>query len=160
MYYWPTIFQDSFKIAQECDKCSRFVGKRRQVVMLLKPVIVEKPFQQYGMDLISVINSNSSIGHKFILTATNYFTRWSKPIPCKNAYQKAVIEIIKRIITCFGIPHTFISNNGSIFIRGDLSKFVIEYGIYWLFSSNYYPQGNGLVESTNKNLTRIIKKNN
>ena len=26
------------------------------------------------------------------------------------------------------------------------------------YSTNYYPQGNGLVESTNKNLIRILKK--
>jgi hypothetical protein len=31
-------------------------------------------------------------------------------------------------------------------------------GIKIKYSANYYPQGNGLVESTNKNLLKIIKK--
>lgn len=28
-YYWLTIFQYSFKIAREYEKCSRYMGKRR-----------------------------------------------------------------------------------------------------------------------------------
>jgi len=121
-------------------------------------MVVEEPFQQWGMDFISVINPNYLIGHKFILTATNYFTRWSKAMPCNNTYQEVVIKMIKRIITHFGILQTIISDNGLVFIGGNLSKFIIEYEIYWLFSPNYYPKGNGLAESTNKNLTWIIKR--
>lgn len=49
--------------------------KRRQVAMLLKPMVVEKPFQQWGLDFVGVINFNSLIDHKFFLNATDYFTR-------------------------------------------------------------------------------------
>jgi len=66
--------------------------------------------------------------------------------------------MIKRIITHFGIPQIVILDNSLIFIGDNLSKFVAKYGIYYLFSSNYYLQGNGLAESTNKNLTQIIKR--
>lgn len=37
--------------------------------------------------------------------------------------------------------------------------FELENGIFLYHSSNYYPQGNGLAESTNKNVIRIIQKN-
>lgn len=33
-----------------------------------------------------------------------------------------------------------------------------EFKVVLKFSSNYYPQGNGLVESTEKNLLDVIKK--
>lgn len=72
--------------------------------MPLKPMMIEEPFQKWGLDFISVINTNFSIGHKFILTITNYFTRWFKVMPCKNTDQEVVIEMVKRLITCFGIP--------------------------------------------------------
>jgi len=55
------------------------------------------------MDFIGVINPNSSVGHKFILTTTYYFTRWLEAMPCNNADQEIMIEMIKRIITHFGI---------------------------------------------------------
>ena len=39
-----------------------------------------------------------------------------------------------------------------------LTAFAHEKGIKLHYSANYYPQGNGLAESTNKNLIRILKK--
>jgi len=56
------------------------------------------------MDFIGVINPNSLVIYKFILITIDYFTIWLDVMPCKNANQETVIEIIKRIITHFGIP--------------------------------------------------------
>ena len=39
-----------------------------------------------------------------------------------------------------------------------MTEFALEYGIKPKHSANYYPQGNGLDESMNKNLVNIIKK--
>ncbi|KAH9289992.1 hypothetical protein KI387_034109, partial [Taxus chinensis] len=39
-----------------------------------------------------------------------------------------------------------------------LSEWAVKNGVYLKTSSNYYPQGNGLAESSNKNLIRIIKR--
>ena len=106
--------------------------------MPLKLVVVEEPFQQQGMDFIGVINSNSLAKNKFILTATNYFTIWLEAMPCKNVDQETMIEMIKKIISLFGIPQTIISDNGPTFIGGNLCKFVAKYCVYQLLSSNYY----------------------
>ena len=37
-------------------------------------------------------------------------------------------------------------------------KFYNDYNIILCHSTSYYPQGNGLVESSNKSLVRIVKK--
>ena len=39
-----------------------------------------------------------------------------------------------------------------------MSDFTLEKGIKFKYSVSYYPQGNGLAESTNKNLIKIIKR--
>ena len=48
--------------------------------------------------------------------------------------------------------------NASYFSSIKLTAFSNEKGIKLHYSTNYYPQGNGLAESTNKNLIRILKK--
>jgi hypothetical protein len=48
--------------------------------------------------------------------------------------------------------------NGSIFIGSKFTEFCGEYGISMVQSLNYYPRGNGLVESTNKTPVQILKK--
>jgi transposase InsO family protein len=63
-----------------------------------------------------------------------------------------------RIITQFGVPANITTDNAKAFSSTELSSFCFKYGIVLSHSSNYYPQGNGLVESNNKNLMNILKK--
>ncbi|KAH9289484.1 hypothetical protein KI387_033601, partial [Taxus chinensis] len=58
----------------------------------------------------------------------------------------------------FGVPATIISDNALAFLGAKITDWAVKHGIYLSSSSNYYPQGNGLAESTNKNLLRIIRR--
>ncbi|KAH9309108.1 hypothetical protein KI387_037019, partial [Taxus chinensis] len=58
----------------------------------------------------------------------------------------------------FGVPFTVISDNVMAFLGMKISEWVVKNGVYLKTSSNYYPQGNGLAKSSNKNLIRIIKR--
>ena len=62
------------------------------------------------------------------------------------------------IITRFGVPKTLVFDNASYFSSGELNEFALENGIRLRYSSNYYPQGNGLIESINKNLLKFLKR--
>jgi transposase InsO family protein len=62
------------------------------------------------------------------------------------------------IITRFGIHECLVFNNASYFSSLEMSEFALEKGIKLKYSASYYPQGNGLAESTNKNLIKIIKR--
>ena len=66
--------------------------------------------------------------------------------------------IKERIITRFGIPLKITTDNAPTFSSGKVNEFCFKYGIILSHSSYYYPQGNGLAESTNKNLMNILKK--
>ena len=69
-----------------------------------------------------------------------------------------MVEFLDSIVTRFGVPSTIISDNAKAFVGAHIYFWAIDHGIYLSTSSNYYPQGNGLVESSNKNLIRIIKR--
>jgi transposase InsO family protein len=62
------------------------------------------------------------------------------------------------ILSRFGVPDKFVTDNGSIFIGSKFMKFCGQYGIIMGQYLNNYPQGNGLAESTNKTLVQILKK--
>ena len=73
--------------------------------------------------------------------------------------EKKVIHFLKHnIITMFGVPSSVIFYNATYFSSLKNYDFALENGISLKNSSNYYPRGNGLSYSTNKNLIRIIKK--
>eukprot|EP00253_Pinus_taeda_P009215 PITA_09215 len=130
-YYWPTLFRDAH----------------------------EYPFEQWGLDIIGEITPNSSKQHKYILTIADYFTKWVEAIPLKTTNSEAIIEFIDQfIITRFGVSNALVFDNASYFSANAMFDFAIKRGFKLKYSANYYPQGNGLAESTNKNLIKIIKR--
>ena len=104
-------------------------------------------------------NPPSSKGHRFVLVATDYFTKWTEAVPLKNMTHREVIEFItEHIIHRFGIPQTLTTDQGSLFISKEVHAFIESYKIKLLNSSPYYAQANGQVESSNKILIKLIKK--
>lgn len=135
------------------------MGKQKLVALPLKLIIVEEPFKQWGIDFIGVINPSSSAGHSYVLTAIDYFTKWVEAIPVKNATSKIVCRFLKEnIISRFGVPFKIVTDNVATFFSSEILQFFFEYSILLTHSSNYYPQGNGQAESSNKNLITIIHK--
>ena len=66
--------------------------------------------------------------------------------------------LTKNIISRFGIPDYVVFDSAKYLSFIKMTTFALEYGIKLKHSANYYPHGNGLVESMNKNLVNIIKK--
>ena len=61
-------------------------------------------------------------------------------------------------MTRFGDPVSLVFDHAKYFSSIKLTTFAHDKGIKLHYSANYYPQGNGLDESSNKNLIRILKK--
>lgn len=81
-------------------------------------------------------------------------------IPLKVANFESIIEFIGRfIVTRFGLPSAIMFDNASYFSVNSMTEFTLIRGFKLKYFSNYYPQGNGLAKSTNKNLIRITKRN-
>eukprot|EP00253_Pinus_taeda_P009284 PITA_09284 len=130
-----------------------------QPFLEIPTINIEQPFEQWELDIIGEINPPSSKQHKYILTATDYFTKWVEEIPLKTANSEAIIEFIDEfIITRFGVQTALVFDNASYFSGNSMFDFAIKRGFKLKYSANYYPQGNGLAESTNKNLIKIIKR--
>ena len=129
------------------------------MLLPLKPIFVEAPFQQWGLDFIGEINPTSSGQHRCILLATDYFTKWVEVVPTRKATDVVIIEfLVSNIMSRFGCPRKIVTNNAKAFTSTKLVKFCSDYNIILSHSTAYYPQVNGLDESSNKSLVRIIKK--
>ena len=121
--------------------------------------MITEPFEQWGLDIIGEIKPNSSLQHKYILTATDYFTCWVEAVPLHKINEDEVISFLQEhIITKFGVPVSLVIDNAKYFSSIKLTAFSHDKGIKLHYFANYYPQGNGLAESSNKNLIRILKK--
>ena len=125
----------------------------------MNPIIKPWPFRGWGVDLIGQIFPPSSKGHKFILVATDYFTKWVKAIPLKMVTSKDMINFVREhIVYRFGIPQTITTDQGTMFTSKEFGDFAASMGIKLLNSSPYYAQANGQAETSNQIMIKLIKK--
>lgn len=158
-FYWPTLFVDVKKHVTSYHKCQIFEGKRKLLPLPLKPISTEMSFQQWGLGFIGEIHLVSSTQHKWILIATDYFTKWIEAIPSRQATDTVIIAFLENIILSrFGCPQKLITDNVASFKCKRMIDFYNKYHITLGHSTTYYPQGNGLAESYSKILVNIIKK--
>ena len=104
------------------------------------------------------MNASSNAGHKWILDTIDQFTSWIEVVALKDAIENLVVEFLDGIVTRFGAPSTIISNNAKFFVGTHICSWAIDHGIYLSTSYSYYPQGNGLADSSNKNLNIVMKR--
>ena len=158
-YYWPSLFADVYQQVRACVPCQKFAGKQKLLSLPLKPIAVNAPFQQWVLDFIGEINPASSGQHHWILTATDFFTKWVEAIPTRNATDKVIMDFIEEnILSRFGCPQKLVTDNAKAFKSKAMIAFCEKNGILLKHSTPYYPQGNGLAESSNKNIIQSIKK--
>ena len=102
----------------------------------MNPIIEPWPFRGWGIDLISQIYLLSSIGRKFILVATDYFTKWVETILLKTMTSKNMIDFVQEhIIYQFGITQTIMTDHGTTFTSWEFEEFATSMGIKLLNSS-------------------------
>jgi hypothetical protein len=153
------MLEDCFEYYNECQDCKKFGNIQRVPASALNPIIKPWPFRGWGIDLIGQINLPSSKGHKFVLLATDYFTKWVEAIPLKKVTSENMIEFVKEhIIYRFGIPQTITTDQGTQFTSSEFKNFAESMGIKLLNSSPYYAQANGHAEASNKIMIKIIQK--
>nr|XP_033512605.1 uncharacterized protein LOC104098464 [Nicotiana tomentosiformis] len=111
------------------------------------------------MDLIGQIEHAASNGHRFILVAIYYFTKWVEAASYKVVTKKVVADFVWDHIICrFGVPESIIAGNAA-YLNSDLMKAMCEtFKITHCNSTTYRPQMHGAVEAANKNVKKILRK--
>jgi len=127
-FYWLTLFSNVHKKVISYHQCQIFEGKIKLLHLPLKPISVEFPFQQWGLDFIGEIHPSSLGQHKWILTTTDYFTKWIETIPSRQATNTIIIQFLEgNILSRFGCPHKIITENVATFKSKKMIDFCNKY---------------------------------
>ncbi|XP_070009952.1 uncharacterized protein [Nicotiana sylvestris] len=125
----------------------------------LHPISAPCPFVSWGMDVIGPIEPKASNGHRFILVAIDYFTKWVEAITLKSVTKKVVVDFVhSNLIFRFGIPATIITDNAANLNSHLMREICEQFKITHRNSTPYRPKANGGVEAANKNIKKILRK--
>ncbi|GJZ06389.1 reverse transcriptase domain-containing protein [Tanacetum coccineum] len=98
----------------------------------MAPITSVWPFSQWGIDIVGSLLIAPG-GVRFLVVAIDYFKK-------------------------FGVPQIIISDNRKQFAEGVFPVFCQRLGIYQSFTSVYYPQVNGQVEVTNRDIVKGMER--
>jgi hypothetical protein len=117
------------------------------------------PFAMWGIDVIGPVNPKASNGHRFILVAIDYFTKWVEANSYAHVTQKVVKRFIEKDLICrYGPPEKIVTDNAQNFNGKMIVELCTKWKIKHSNSSPYRPKMNGAVEAANKNIKKIIQK--
>ena len=142
-----------------CLQSPKHANLDKQPTQELHSIISPWPFATWGIDLIDMINPHFREGHKFVIIAIKFTTKWVEAIPMELVTQTKIIAFLtENIITRLGVPQRLIMENGPNFKGKIMKAFCKKFLIAQTFSSLYYPQGNGQAEASNKTIKSILTK--
>jgi hypothetical protein len=155
-YYWPQMFENIKDYIRSCDQCQKR-GKYRTPGPL-HPIPVGEPFSKIGIDIVGPLPLTKQ-GNKYIIVATDYFTKWPEAEAISEATGKRVAEFIYQVIICrHGCPKQILSDRGTHFRNEIVNGLLKQFEIRHLLSTPYHPQTNGLVERFNRTLCESLAK--
>jgi hypothetical protein len=96
-FYWLTMLNDCFRYYKGCESCQKFGDVQLSPAAMLHPIIKPWSFHDWSLDFVGQIHPASSKGHRFVLVATDYLTKWMDTIPLKNLIHREVIHFISYI---------------------------------------------------------------
>uniref|UniRef100_A0A3Q3XHH6 THAP-type domain-containing protein n=1 Tax=Mola mola TaxID=94237 RepID=A0A3Q3XHH6_MOLML len=79
-----------------------------QVSGILKVCYVTEPWQWLGLDVRGPLPQTLN-GHKYVLTVTDYFSKWVEAVPMESCLPSSVVKHIVDIIAHFGYPLRILS---------------------------------------------------
>jgi hypothetical protein len=142
-YFWPTLMKDCIELVKKFLPCQIFSQKMREHPATMFPVITVSPFTKWGIDY-TTCNPPSARGHRYIIVAVEYFTKWVKDMPkFKDDGETAALFLFNQIIARFDIPREIVTDHGSHFQNQMMSELLSNLGLRQEHSSPYYPQANG-----------------
>uniref|UniRef100_A0A1A8R460 Gypsy retrotransposon integrase-like protein 1 n=1 Tax=Nothobranchius rachovii TaxID=451742 RepID=A0A1A8R460_9TELE len=155
-FYWHGMTVDIEKWLSECDHCQR-VGPPLKVVETLDCIKVSGVWELVGMDLTGPLPQTPS-GYKYILTATDYFSKWVEAFPLKTKSAEEVSQTLCTIFYRHGCPLRILTDQGQEFVNQINSKLCELLSIERSVTAAYHPQTNRLDEKTNDNIKRALRK--
>jgi hypothetical protein len=143
-FYWSTMVDNCVKYKMGCKACQWFGNIQLAPVGVMNSIVKPWPFRGWGLDFIGEIHPGSSKGHRFILVATDYFTKWTEVVPLRNMTHFEVISFVQEhIIYQFGVPQSLTTDHGLSFMSHQFREFAESMKIKLMNSSSYYAQANG-----------------
>ncbi|XP_069945022.1 uncharacterized protein [Cherax quadricarinatus] len=157
-FYWPKLKKDVKNHIRCCRECQQ-VGKPGHSIKPapLQPIPADgEPFADLIIDCVGPLPKSKS-GNQYLFTIMDKVTRYPEAIPMRSINTKAILKALTKFISCFGIPKTIQSDQGTNFTAKAFREVLTRLGIIHNLSTAYHPQSQGALERFHQTLKTMMR---
>ena len=146
----------SYRICRQCTACaSHFRGKIKHQACM-QPMLTGNPMEKIGIDLCGPF-PKSYDNKVYILTCTDYFSKWTECIPLQDKQAHTVAKaLVDNVFTRLGCPWEIVSDQGPEFDNALLKSLCERFHITKLRTTAYHPNANGVAERMHRTLNSMM----
>lgn len=155
-FFWPGYSHAVKEWCQTCKQCAARKTPYPRRHGALQNMTAGYPMQMVAADIMGPLPKSKN-GNRYVLVASDYFTRWAEAyaIPNQEAITVAT-KLVDNMFCRYSIPEQLHSDMGAQF-ESQVMKQVCEIlHINKTHTTPYHPQGDGLVERLNRTIQGML----
>ena len=154
--YWPGMEADVQKFVSSYGRCQLAKPARNLNRAPLKPIFTSSPMEMWAMDIMGPLAYTSS-GKRYILVATDLFSRWVETMPLADQSAKSVAKaFLECVILRHGVPQTLLTDQGTNFESHLMKEICDLLNIRKVRTSTFHPRTDGQAERMNRTIKERI----
>ena len=146
--YWPGLDADIADYVNHCKTCTQQKAKQAVQPMLPRDM-PDFPWQELAADFFTH-------NHKEYLLIANTFSKYPFVYQTSSKTAKSITKKLQNLISQYGPPKWFFSDNGLPFSSKAFQKFLASQYIDHIISSPLYPKSNGFIKRQIKTIKTAL----
>ncbi|XP_048035833.1 uncharacterized protein LOC125261281 [Megalobrama amblycephala] len=158
-FFWYGLKRDVVKYCKTCHVC-QYAGKPNQVIPpapLIPIPVIGEPFEHVIVDCVGPLPKTKS-GNQFLLTIMCSATRYPEAIPLRKITSRAVVKVLTKFFTTFGLPRIVQTDQGTNFLSKLCAQVFKSLNITHRIASAYHPESQGSLERFHQTLKAMLRK--
>ena len=141
-YFWPKMREDVRRIIGKCPDCCLTKAARPLARGTMRS---RKPFAPWDTVAVDMMGPypRTSRGKRFILVATDLFSRWTEAFPTSNSETETIARVLEdELFTRWGYPRAILTDNAPQFRGRAWQKYCRSWGAESHTTAAYLPRAN------------------
>ena len=156
-FFWPGVCADVARFCKSCDICQRTIRKGRVTkVPLGKLPLIDTPLKRVSVQLVGPIEPRSNKKSRYILTITDYATRYPETVALPSIETERVAEALIGMFSRSEIPSEMLIEHESritIEVMNEVSRLL---SLQQLTTIPYRPYSKGPSERFHAMLKQML----
>ena len=142
---------------RQCEGCAISKGPPSRFHGHLRKISAGAPMDLVAIDILSGLPTTAD-GHKYLLVATDYFTKLLEAIPlCDAEAHTCMRALYSAFFSRFGLPRQLHSDQGSNFESKLVAELCSIAGIHKTRTTPFHPRSDGQTERANRTILQMLR---